>query len=92
MHGVSLLVRRSSRAAVSSPNEHCELHGKRDQGKIALHGSQKVMWGRRRRYRCKECGKAFGATTGPERGAEGGGSPLKRLFSKVIQPTPARWA
>jgi hypothetical protein len=35
MHGVSLLVRRSSRAAVSSPNEHCELHGKRDQGKIA---------------------------------------------------------
>ncbi len=35
-----------------------------------LHGFSKVKWGRRRRYRCKKCGKTFGATAG---------TPYKRL-------------
>ncbi len=52
------------------PNEHCEKHGKRDHGNIVLHGYSRLKWGRRRRYRCKECGKTFGATTG---------TPYKRL-------------
>lgn len=46
------------------PNEQRQDHGVQAQGNMVLHGYSKVKWGRRRRYRCKSCGKTFGATTG----------------------------
>ncbi len=56
---------RNLTRAVFCPNELCRV-----QGNVVPHGYSKVNWGRRRRYRCKECGKTFGATTG---------TPYKRL-------------
>ncbi len=50
---------RNSAHAVACPNQQCDLHGKLDHGNIAPHGFSKVKWGRRRRYRCKECGKTW---------------------------------
>lgn len=55
---------RNSTHAIACPNEQCSDHGKLGAGNIVLHGFSKVKWGKRRRYRCKECGKTFGATTG----------------------------
>lgn len=49
---------------MTCPNASCEHRGRRGQGNIALHGYSKVKWGKRRRYRCKSCGKTFGATSG----------------------------
>ncbi len=61
---------RNSTRGVSCQNESCRLQGTHLQGNVVLHGYSKVKWGRRRRYRCKECGKTFGATAG---------TPYKRL-------------
>ncbi len=55
---------RNPASRIACPNEQCSEQGMPDQGNIVLHGFSKVNWGRRRRYRCKECGKTFGATTG----------------------------
>ncbi|MFT5464733.1 MAG: transposase-like protein/IS1 family transposase [Planctomycetota bacterium] len=63
-------MRKGSRRQVACPNQQCAFHGRHDGGNIALHGFSKVKWGRRRRYRCKECSKTFGATAG---------TPYKRL-------------
>ena len=44
------------------PNPECPFHGKSGQGKIARHGFVRLKRGRRRRYRCKACGKTFAST------------------------------
>ncbi len=54
---------------VSCPNESCRLQGTHLQSDVVPHGYSKVKWGRRRRYRCKVCGKTFGVM----------GTPNKRL-------------
>ena len=51
--------RRTVRRLPSCPNETCS-----SDGSVVIHSFSKVKWGRRRRYRCKACGKTFGATTG----------------------------
>ena len=61
---------RNSTHAMACPNKQCAQHAKHGQGNIVLHGFSKLKCGKRRRYRCKECGKTFGATTG---------TPYKRL-------------
>ena len=60
---------RNSTHAIACPNERCSEHGN-----IVLRGFSKLKRGKRRRYRCKECGKTFGATTG---------TPYKRLQHPV---------
>ena len=57
--------RRTARSIPACLNEACS-----EPGHVVLHGFSKVKWGRRRRYRCKSCGRTFGATTG---------TPYKRL-------------
>ena len=63
-------MRKSTRPQVACPNERCAFHKRRDQDNIALLGFSRVKWGRRRRYRCKECSKTIGVTSG---------TPYKRL-------------
>ncbi len=55
---------RDPTSRTAYPNEQCDLHSKLDSGNIALHGFSRLKRGKRRRYRCKACGKTFGATTG----------------------------
>ena len=55
---------RKSVSRVSCPNDTCALHDRRGRGNVVLHGYSKTRWGRRRRYRCKECGRTFSSTTG----------------------------
>ena len=61
---------RNPVGSIACANEQCSKHGKPDQGNIVLHGFSKLKRGRRRRYRCRVCGKTFGATSG---------TPYKRL-------------
>jgi IS1 family transposase len=63
-------LKKGTKRRPACPNEECGLHAQQDRGNIALHGFSKVKWGRRRRYRCKECSRTFGATAG---------TPYKRL-------------
>ncbi len=56
--------KKSPVARIACPNRECSKHGKVNRGNIALHGFSKLKRGRRRRYRCKACGKTFSATTG----------------------------
>ena len=49
---------------MSCQNESCRLQGTYRQGNVVLHGYSRLKKGRRRRYRCKEYGKTFGATAG----------------------------
>jgi len=71
-------LKEKSNRAISCPNEHC------GGGNIALHGYSKVKWGRRRRYSCTACGKAFGASTGtPYKGLQ---HPMRK-FDRVASLT-----
>jgi transposase-like protein/IS1 family transposase len=40
-------------------NSECPLLGKARAGKIIRHGFYRTKWGRRRRFRCRACGKTF---------------------------------
>ena len=48
----------------SCPNQRCEYFGRSDAGNLRLHSFYKTRSGRRRRYRCKCCGKTFASTSG----------------------------
>jgi transposase-like protein len=73
---------------MACPNEQCQDHGDQAQGNVFLHGYSKVKWGRRRRYRCKSCGRTFCSTIGSTIG-----TPYKRLqrpvraFDRVAAPS-----
>ena len=45
-------------------NNDCYLHGQFRRGNIIRHSFNTTKQGRRRRYRCKECGKTFSSTFG----------------------------
>ena len=47
----------------SCPNQACDYHGVIGKGNIVRHSYLKVKCGRRRRYRCKACGKTFSRNT-----------------------------
>lgn len=47
----------------SCPNPSCALRGRFDESNIVLHSFISLKRGRRRRYRCKACGKTFCSTT-----------------------------
>ena len=55
---------RTNVARISCPNAACALRDRLGRGNVILHGYSKTRWGRRRRYRCKECGRTFSSTTG----------------------------
>ena len=57
-------MRNAGRPRVGCPNDECNWRGRHDAGNVVLHGYSKVKGGWRRRYRCRGCGKTFGATTG----------------------------
>ena len=50
--------------SVFCPFPSCSLFGKKGEENIILHSFYKTSQGRRRRYRCKECGKTFSSTFG----------------------------
>ena len=54
---------RETRPNPACPNPNCELHGVVGERNITKHGFLTVRFGRRRRYRCKACGKTFGRNT-----------------------------
>ena len=49
---------------LSCPNENCSKHRRIGLGNIIRHSFYKGSEGRRRRYRCKGCGKTFSSTYG----------------------------
>jgi transposase-like protein len=49
---------------LSCTNTQCPLSGKAAVGGIVRHGCYRTKWGRRRRYRCRTCGKTFCTNTG----------------------------
>ena len=49
---------------LSCLNLECPLHGKVGSGRIIRHGFYRTRSGKRRRYRCVECGKTFSSTKG----------------------------
>ena len=61
-----VLLSTGSRAmkSLSCANRECPLAGKAAAGRIVRHGFYPTKWGRRRRYRCRTCGKTFGTNTG----------------------------
>jgi transposase-like protein len=46
------------------PFPSCSIFRKKREGNSLLHSFYKTSQGRRRRYRCKECGKTFSSTYG----------------------------
>ena len=46
------------------PNRDCEQFGRKNSDNIRPHSFYKTKSGRRRRYRCKTCGKTFASTVG----------------------------
>jgi hypothetical protein len=50
--------------SLSCPNRQCPPSGKGNVGAIIRHGFYTTRWGKRRRYRCRTCGKTFCSTTG----------------------------
>ena len=50
--------------SLSCANRDCPLAGKPAAGRVVRHGFYRTKWGRRRRYRCRTCGKTFGTNTG----------------------------
>ena len=50
--------------SLSCPNRHCSLSGKAAAGRFIRYGFYKTKWGKRRRYRCRTCGKTFCSTAG----------------------------
>ena len=46
------------------PNKQCKHFGKFDRENVRCHSFYKTKSGRRRRYRCKSCGRTFASTTG----------------------------
>ena len=53
-----------SRQQRSCPNTNCQLYGQSSKGNIIRCGFFRLKRGKRRRYRCKACGRTFCSTTG----------------------------
>ena len=50
--------------SLSCTNRECPLSGKAAAGRVIHHGFYRTKFGKRRRYRCRECGQTFCANTG----------------------------
>ena len=46
------------------PNSVCPAHGRVGGENIVIHGFYRTRSGKRRRYRCRACGRTFSSTTG----------------------------
>ena len=57
-------MRHNSSSRAACPNPECRFHGQVGKGNIIKHSFFRLRRGRRRRYRCKACGKTFCSTTG----------------------------
>ncbi len=57
-------MKRSRRRSRCCPNPDCFLRGQASKGNIIRHSFYITSQGRRRRYRCKECGRTFSSTHG----------------------------
>jgi len=50
--------------SLSCANRDCPRAGTAAAGRVVRHGFYRTKWGRRRRYRCRACGKTFCTNTG----------------------------
>ena len=57
-------MKRSKESNRTCPNPNCCLKGRLGKGNIIRHSFYITRQGRRRRYRCKECGRTFSSTRG----------------------------
>ena len=57
-------MKRSRRRSRCCPNPDCAFKGQSGKGNIIRHSFYITTQGRRRRYRCKECGRTFSSTHG----------------------------
>ena len=57
-------MKRSKESTRACPNPNCRFNGQLGKGKIIRHSLYITTQGRRRRYRCKECGRTFSSTHG----------------------------
>ena len=57
-------MKRSQKSFRACPNPDCSLKGKLGRGNILRHSFYVTSQGRRRRYRCKQCGRTFCSTYG----------------------------
>ena len=57
-------MKRSKESTRSCPNPDCSLRGRAGKGNIIRHSFYITSQGRRRRYRCKQCGRTFSSTHG----------------------------
>ena len=57
-------MKRSKESTRACPNPNCCLNGQLGKGNIIRHSLYITTQGRRRRYRCKECGRTFSSTHG----------------------------
>ena len=57
-------MKRSKESNRTCPNPNCCLKGRLGKGNIIRHSFYITRQGRRRRYRCKECGQTFSSTRG----------------------------
>ena len=55
---------KNSLKNLACPNGNCPYFRKHRQGNIIRHSFYKTRQGRRRRYRCKDCGRTFSSTYG----------------------------
>ncbi len=57
-------MKQSKNSSRACPNPNCPLSGQSGKGNIICHSFYITTQGRRRRYRCKECGRTFCSTYG----------------------------
>ena len=61
---IKTCMKRSKESNRTCPNPNCCLKGRLGKGNIIRHSFYITRQGRRRRYRCKECGRTFSSTRG----------------------------
>ena len=64
MSVIKTCMKRSKESNRTCPNPNCCLKGRLGKGNIIRHSFCITRQGRRRRYRCKECGRTFSSTRG----------------------------
>ena len=57
-------MKRSKQSTRTCPNPNCCFRGQSGKGNIIRHSFYTTTQGRRRRYRCKQCGRTFSSTYG----------------------------
>ena len=57
-------MKRSKKLSRACPNIDCDLNGQPGKGNIIRHSFYITAQGRRRRFRCKQCGRTFSSTHG----------------------------